>query len=207
MTDTNVKQREVTFSSDLYGFQKQDDPQPFNYDMEYKMRQSTNDAMSWLRLGWLEAYIPFDKLRHFNAVDVGAGNYSFVRTAANVFKRMVPYDLAGESITEKELYGTTWDLVVMSDVLEHFHNIDDFWKMHFRYAMVSFPESPGDMPIREWRHYKPDEHIYCLTQAKLSQWVIHNGAQLMACGCPEDMMRKRWDADIINISTILIKRS
>jgi len=198
---------DIPFSEDRYGFLKQIDPEPFKYTAEYKNKQSTNNAMSWLRLGWLSAQIPFDQIKKFNTVDIGSGNGIFVNEGRSVFKRIVPYDLTGESISETELYSTAWDLVVMSDVLEHYHNIDDFWTLSFQYAMVSFPETPRSrMNLEHWRHYKPNEHIYMLNTNSFIDWVKNHGCSVVAYGTPEDMIRCRWDDAQPNITTFLIKR-
>lgn len=197
----------IPFAEDKYGFLKQVDPKPFDYTVEYKRKQSTNKAMSWLRLGWLSAYIPVDKLKEFNAVDIGSGNGIFVNEGQSIFKRIVPYDLVGESIEDTELYSTNWDVVILSDVLEHYHNIDDFWTLPFKYAMVSFPETPRHgMNLLKWRHYKPNEHIYMLDSPNFVKWLQVHGAEVMAKGCPEDLLRRRWNNKFVNISTFLIRR-
>ena len=194
------------FERDAYGFWRQIDPKPFNYDLAYKARQSTNQAMDWLRLGWLASHISIQTLKTFNVVDIGSGNGSFVREAAKVFKRVVPYDLAGESISEQELLDTTWDLISMADVLEHYHNIDDLWNLRFKYAFISFPETPEGQDLTNWRHYKPDEHVYMLNAASFALWVQRWECQVVAAGCPEDLLRTRWNPAKPNISTFLIRR-
>jgi len=194
------------FARDVYGFWRQIDPKPFNYDLDYKAKQSTNQAMDWLRLGWLSSHIQVQTLKTFNVVDIGAGNGSFVMEASKVFRRVVPYDLVGESISEQELRDTLWDLISLSDVLEHYHNIDDLWSLHFKYAFISFPETPEGFDLTKWRHYKPDEHIYMINAASFALWVQRWGCQVVAAGCPEDMLRVRWDPFKPNISTFLIRR-
>lgn len=197
----------IRFEKDCHGFLRQVDPQPFTYDQDYVKKQSTNPEMSWLRLGWLSAHISYEKLREFNVVDVGAGNGTFVREASSVFCRIVPYDVVGESITDEELYTTNWDLVCASDVIEHFQFVDHFFAIPFHYALLSFPETPPNtLPVQEWRHYKPNEHIYMLRSAEFRAWVEKNGCRVLAQGCPEDMIRRRWDPQEINISTFLIEK-
>jgi len=198
----------INYIYDANGFIKQKDPKPFEYSLDYKSHQSTNTAMVWLRLGWLSSILPFSKMKTMNAVDIGAGNGSFVREAASVFKRIVPYDLAGESIDDIELYETNWDLIVLSDVLEHYKDINDLWGLNFKYAMISFPETPDEnkYDLSRWRHFKPNEHIYLLRLSQVIPWINEHGCTVEKFGNPEDMIRKRWDENMPNISTVLIKK-
>jgi len=206
--DSTVRIADEEYSRDENGFLKQNYPKPFTYSLDYKAHQSTNTAMTWLRLGWLSGYLSYGRLRHMTAVDIGAGNGSFVRESASVFKSIVPYDLAGESISDVELYETKWDMLVLSDVLEHYTDIDLLWSLNFKYAMISFPETPDPEvhDLSRWRHLKPNEHIYLLTMEKVKAWVQKHGYVIVGCGCPEDMIRRRWQHDTVNISTVLIKR-
>ena len=195
------------FLPDTNGFLKQVDPQPFQYTEDYKAHQSTNPSMAWLRLGWLMAQIPFERLQSMSAVDIGSGNGTFIREAQKVFKKAVPYDLVGESISEYELNSTHWDVVCLSDVLEHFKSIDDFWRLSFQYALISYPEDPRDgVALEHWRHYKPDEHLYILNSTAFRLWVEGHGCEVVAEGHPEDAIRTRWHKDYVNISTFLIRR-
>ena len=195
------------FKEDQHGFLKQQNPQPYTYSVEYKQKQSTNSNMAWLRLGWLASQLPVNLLNTFSCVDIGSGNGAFIKEGQSVFKTIVPYDLCGESIEEADLYDTNWDMIVLSDVLEHYPNIDDFWTLPFKYAMVSFPETPRTgMNLSKWRHYKPDEHIYMLDSVNFVKWVQSHGAHIVAQGFPEDLIRKRWNSELPNISTFLIKR-
>jgi len=195
------------FAEDQYGFLKQVSPPLFEYTVEYKKKQSTNKAMVWLRLGWLSAHIPVNELNMFNVVDIGAGNGIFVSEGQSLFKRIVPFDLVGESISSTELNSTAWDMVVLSDVLEHYPDIDDFWTLPFKYALVSFPETPRHgMNLLHWRHYKPGEHLYMLDSLHFTDWVKKHGASIVAQGCPEDLIRRRWDSNFVNITTFLIKK-
>lgn len=194
------------YALDPYGFLKQIDPKPFPYTEEYDARQSTNPQMSWLRLGWLAAHIPFETLQTFQVVDIGAGNRTFIKQASKVFKRVVPYDLVGESIPRPELMATAWDLVVLSDVLEHYQEINEFWDLSFKFALISYPETPPPpTDLTRWRHYKPDEHIYCLNREAFAAWAKGHGCQVVAMGCPEDMIRMRQYPHLPNITTALIR--
>ena len=192
------------YQPDANGFLKQVDPKPFEYDLTYKGNQATNTFMSGVRLGWLLAFVGYDKIKNYQAVDVGAGNGTFVKELKPVFKKIVPYDLCGETISDEELYGTEWDVVFFYDTLEHYKEIDAFWDLKFKYAIISFPETPEGFDLTKWKHRKPNEHLYLLKLREVIKWVEKHGYRVVASGCPEDAIRRRWDDALPNISTILI---
>lgn len=205
--NTASTKTKVAYVTDKYGFLKQENPQPFDYTLDYKAKQSTTTEMAWLRMSWLSSYVLPGELRNFNVVDIGAGSNVFVNEGKHIFRRIVPYDLVGDSIDDVELYSTCWDMVTLFDVLEHYPDIDQFWALQFRYALISYPETPKDYPLEKWRHYKPNEHIYCLDKDNIINWAHTHDCAVIAQGCPEDRIRTRWDPKRVNITTILLKRN
>jgi len=202
----------IQFERDKFGFWKQVAPAPFVYTEEYKSRQSTNESMSFLRLGWLAAHLEFSKMKDMRVVDIGCGNGEFVRHAKKFFSSAVGYDVAGASISERELKNTEWDLVVLSDVLEHFANIDDLFDLKWKFAFVSFPETPSvssweELEKAKFRHFKPDEHLWMMNTRGFREWADSMGAEIVAEDCFEDAIRTRWEANTRNISSFLLKRS
>lgn len=192
------------------GFVKQVNHIDFPYDEKYKEKQSTNAEMTFLRLGWLSAYVSCDDIMSMKVVDIGCGNGEFIKHSSRVFDNIHGFDLAGESISTEELEETVWDLVVLSDVLEHFDNIDYlFTRLKWKFCLLSYPETPEVETFEElssWRHFKPNEHIYYLHESGVKQWVAKHDAMVVGCGDPEDMIRKRWHEDKRNITTMLILR-
>jgi len=199
------------YSVDRFGFIKQVRHDHFDYDIEYKMRQGTNIEMSFLRLGWLAACISYEKMKQMDVVDIGCGNGCFVDCCENFFKNIYGYDVCGESITRHDLVTHRWDLIVMSDVLEHFEEIDELFGYHWQHAMISFPETPevGSFgELLKWRHFKPNEHIYCLHMRGIIEWMKEKDStvKVLQTGHFEDFIRTRWDADKPNVSTVLVSR-
>lgn len=180
-----------------------------NYDEEYIAKPRTTEQMAFLRLGWLAAHFNYDTLRTFTAVDIGSGRGVMLPVFEKVFRAVKNYDLAGASITKKELEGTDWDLVILNDVLEHYTDIEDLFKLSWRYALISFPETPTVRDFEElksWRHFRPDEHIYHLHEKGMREWFSAHGARVLNANNFEDILRTRWDATKTNITTMLIQR-
>jgi len=193
------------------GFVRQVSHQNFVYDQDYKARQSTDEAMSYMRLGWLAAHIPYEQWHGMTLVDIGCGSGTFLLHAADKFKIVAGYDLCGPSITKEDLMSTDWDIVVLSDVLEHFEDIEELFDMRWAYALISFPETPEFERFEEmqkWRHFKPNEHLWYLHSEGLRHWLEkeHSETVVVSSGDFEDAIRKRWDPELPNISTVLLKR-
>lgn len=199
--------RTILYERDDYGFLSQVAPEPFKYTLGYKARQGTNVEMVNLRIRWLRQHI--EDFKTFSAVDIGAGNMVFVKEAAKHFKSLVPFDLAGETISEFELYNAFWDIIFMTDVLEHFDDITDLFKIKFKYAFISFPETPDfdSEQLAQYRHFKPDEHIWMLNCEGFCRWAVDHGCEVVATGCPEDTIRTRWDKDRVNITSVILRMS
>lgn len=179
------------------------------YDEAYVTKPRTNEAMAWLRLGWLSAHISYDELRALRAVDIGSGNGLMARIFSHVCATVVNYDLAGPSISRAQLEETAWDLVILNDVLEHFDDIATLFDLQWRYALLSFPETPKVSTFEElkgWRHFRPNEHIYHLHLAGMREWAQQMGADVLGAGHFEDILRTRWHSDKPNITTMLLRR-
>lgn len=200
-----------SYEYDTNGFIRQKEHDHFPYTVEYRMKQSTNIEMSFLRLGWISSFFSYDEMQKMDVVDVGCGSGIFMNYCSGKFRRIVGYDVVGESITEKQLYGTIWDLVVLSDVLEHFDDIEDLFRIKWKNVMLSFPETPKCSNFDElskWRHFKPNEHLYYLDLVGVKKWLKkHDGVEVIGTSNFEDLIRKRWDKGKSNISSILARQT
>ena len=200
---------DISFTKDRYGFWRQNDPHPIAYTQEYKTRQQTTPAMAWLRLGFLFSVLSPAECSRMVACDVGSGNGCFARTAAGCFREMHEYDLAGNSIPSSRLESTPWDVVFLTDVLEHYLHIDDLFLIDFEYGFLSFPETPSVASWQElvgWRHYKPDEHIWMLNEDGMRRWFSDHGYDTVASGAPEDAIRRTYIRTDRNITTMVVRR-
>ena len=198
----------MVFEKIQYDFWKQKDPQPFEYTVDYKLKQSTNIEMSYLRLGWISNFLSIPQMKSMNVVDIGCGNRCFLNCVTNSFKNVYGYDVAGESISKHDLYTLEWDLIVLSDVLEHFEDINDLFKMKWKYAFISYPETPVTDSIEElskWKHFKPDEHLWCLNEEGMKAWLGNNNCNVLGISNFEDIIRSRWDETLPNITSFFIE--
>ena len=153
--------------------------------------------MAWLRLGYLFATLNKNVNDYYTwkVCDVGSGNGCFIKEAKKVFGYACNYDLCGDTISQEELYNTQWDLIFLTDVLEHFEDINELFKIHFKYLFISFPETPRvpDWHILQdlkYRHFRPNEHIYMLNANGMVKWMDDNNYALLKQCNIEDTLRK-----------------
>ena len=194
-----------------YGFWKQVDPTPIEYTEEYERRQSTTKEMSWLRIGNLltvtESLIrsKYRDYENWRVCDVGYGNGVFKREASKIFGTIKGYDLVGDSISKEELYGTRWNAVFLTDVLEHFPDINELFKIPTDIIYLSFPETPQVdkwEELKSWRHYKPNEHLWMLNACGVIAWLEDNNFTASKSMYLEDIVRKNPDVPH-NIATVV----
>lgn len=202
--------RKILFERERHGFWRQVDPEPFQYTEAYKSAQGTTTDMAWCRLGFLWSAVDPAEARMWKVCDVGSGNGCFAREASKFFFQEVKeYDVSGRSISREELESTDWDLVFLTDVLEHFSDIQDLFRIHFRHGFFSFPETPEVKDwreLKEWRHFKPDEHVWCLNEKGMREWFYQHRYTVLASGHPEDSIRRPQIGLPHNISTMVVKR-
>lgn len=190
-------------------FIKQLTPTRIEYDNTYVAQPRTTEQMAFMRLGWLAAHIDYDALRKFQVVDIGSGRGVMLPAFSRVCRSVKNYDLAGPSISKAELESTHWDLVILNDVLEHYDNIDELFNLSWRYALISFPETPRVASFDElktWRHFRPNEHIYHLHEVGMREWAEKMGADVVNANNFEDILRTRWSPDTTNITTMFLRR-
>lgn len=193
------------------GMLRQVAPAPFVYDASYLQRQSTTPEMSYLRLGYLLAQIPYDRLRSCQVLELGPGKGVFFEILKPHVRVLEGHDAAAESVYNticwEDATAREWDLVVAFDVLEHFPDIDVLWQLPFEYGLFSIPSPPAGGVHAAWRHFKPNEHLWHITASQFALWVAAHGYSTVASGCPEDCIRNRWNPGESNINSFVIQRN
>ena len=169
--------------------------------------------MAYLRIGYMLANISWSEFNGARVLELGPGNG--VQLAA---LRQVGCFADGLDLHEQSLHTTIprgqaerveWDILLACDVLEHFHNIDGLWRFPFKYAYISTPAlpDPASVDLSAWRHFKPDEHVYYIEAAAFHLWAQAHKYHVLAFGCPEDVIRARWNASYPNIHSFIMRRN
>lgn len=179
-----------------------------HYDKDYITKRydsyPTTEAMSYLRLGYLRGFCPKGKL-----LDVGYGNGSFVKAAIKAEYDAYGYDVhhANYGVRETPIISHDhWDVVTFFDSLEHFPDFKEVCQLARRakWILVSFPCRPSWFPYkREWRHYRPGEHLHYFTLCSLA--TLFYTHTMYTCSDLEDSIRGKLPDGEQNIQTAVLK--
>ncbi len=179
------------------------------YDQDYVDSRygsyPTTDIMSFLRAGFLRAYVPPGAL-----LDVGYGNGAFARAAEKCGYTVAGVDVHGHDygVTEHALSSPQhYQVVTFFDSLEHFQDLEAVRELLGRtnYAMVSFPCRPRWFPSDlSWKHYRPGEHLHYFSS--LSILRLFSRFHLLSDSDLEDSIRGKLERSEQNIQTMVFKR-
>ena len=80
-----------------------------------------------------------------------------------------------------------YDLITFWDVLEHIITLEVVIAIMERTKWVActVPILPYDIPLHQWKHYKPGEHVRYYTKDILKSFFKDNGFRLVKSGQPE----------------------
>lgn len=163
------------------------------------------EAMSCLRVGFIKGMIPGGKL-----LDVGFGTGAFIKIAMNAGFDAFGYDIHGEDfgVRRAPLCGAdSWDVVTFFDSLEHFSEFGEIRSLskRARLLVVSVPKTPVDLLTnRQWRHYKPGEHLHYFCEQSLA--ALFSPMRAIVSSDLEDVVRGNLDGSQ-NILTMVFAQS
>lgn len=192
----------VHYQRDEFGFLKQKNTHPFPYTKDYLSKQGTNVQMANLRISWVRSLGC-----NFNvAIDIGVGSGVMVKELKKICETD-GYDVCpseNTNVSLKEATSKNYDIAFFCDVVEHFPDIRHIFDFKFNTAYFSFPWTPDKIPPN-YRHGKPDEHIYHLNPNSFKKLCSLYNYKVIAISNFEDTIRKPWSVLLPNICSILIK--
>jgi hypothetical protein len=165
--------------------------------------------MSYLRLGFLMGSCD-NQIK--NILDVGYGNGDFLKAASNSIPNCYGFEVNSYEIPEKcltvnDIYEKEYDVVCFFDVLEHFDNIYEIKNLKTKYIYISVPECHyfSDEWFLNWKHRRPDEHLWHFNLNSLCEFMKEIGFKLVKFSNIEDSIRKPQD-EHTNILTALFEK-
>lgn len=211
MLDKNtIKIGEYEYERTKYGL-RQLNYKKISYDLNYIKNNASksNLLICDIRLNFLKSVVSLDQLKQFSVLELGPGNGEFYKYLQPLVYKINGFDKAPTTFSNlslNDIHNKKFNLLLAFDVIEHFEDINDLWKINFDIGYFSIPSPPSTGVSPEWRHFRPNEHLWHITKNEFICWIEDNGYCLLKYGYPEDEVRTRWNPDEININSFLIKR-
>ena len=204
------------YKIDEYRVISQIEPNVIPYGYEYndkyngEIYKKGSDILNGLRLGFTIGSITSDRqispIEEYKLLDIGYGNGDFLKLASNFFE-CSGYDISEYPVPEncKKVYDLNgkYDIVTMWDSFEHIKDNTFIKDLDCEYIVLSVPychynsnirkfnETIADKLFEQYRHFRPDEHIYHYDQWSLSNFMSSCGYELVVLNSSlEDIVRK-----------------
>tara|TARA_Y100000385_G_C13060752_1_gene624278 strand:- start:1051 stop:1677 length:627 start_codon:yes stop_codon:yes gene_type:complete len=189
----------ANYTKNIDGVVKQIDCKPYIYSKEYSdSRYSVfNDRGNILnlRLGYI-----IGSIGHIpkSLMDVGYGNGDFLDACKNSIDILYgndvepAYPLKDNIKFVKDITSVEVDVITFFDSLEHFNDIEFVKDLKCKYAVISLPWCWGasdDEWFNNWKHRKPDEHLYHFDEKSLEKFMKRMGFEIINYTNIEDKVR------------------
>lgn len=181
------------------------------YDFDYIAKRydvyKTTRAMSSIRYDIIHNL----KLKNKSILDVGYGNGDFLKICNALGYTTFGHDISGYPISSGSIFSETIDLPVgcatFFDSLEHFEDINVLENLRAEVVVISVPwcHYPSDEWFYNWKHRRPDEHLWHFDQVSLCKFMESLSYNLINLGNPEDEIRKPLGC-LPNILTAVFRR-
>jgi len=187
------------YTQEKFGLIKMTDPPKCNYGKEYQAkllgRGEMNRHMAYLRYGYMVGII---ERPPFRILDVGYGDGEFLRVCAEShYTAAYGMELNMDNLPDGCKFASDptaqmYDVVSFFDSLEHFESLDFLGKLQCNYVYVSCPncEYHSDAWFREWKHRKPEEHIWHFNLSSITTLFAYHGYERVAVSYIENIIRK-----------------
>lgn len=194
---------------------KQEVIKPFKYGLDYSETynqspyKENSEYISYLRYAYIIGSI--GKIPN-SVLDVGYGNGGFLSVASNQIPNCSGFDISEYPVPSgctkvDSMTDQFFDLITFFDSLEHFEDISFVKDLKCDYVCISLPwcHNFSDEWFDQWKHRKPDEHLWHFNKEALISFMFDNG-YLFINGCNiEDQIRKS-SFDCPNILTAMFKK-
>lgn len=195
------------------GVIKQISPESFKYDHAYADHYNSlgekGRNMGWMRLGFIIGAI--GRVPE-SILDCGIGNGDFLNAAKQLIPKCYGHDVSGYPMPENveyapDIFGKV-DVITFFDCLEHFIDITVIRNLRAQFVVVSLPccHYPNDEWFENWKHRKPNEHIFHFNKESLYRFMDEMGYYSIMISNPEDSIRKSVHEGYENIITGVFRK-
>jgi hypothetical protein len=194
---------------------KQIENQPFAYGYNYSNNYNTplyiknSEHISYLRYAYLVGAI--GKIPN-SILDVGYGNGDFLSIASKQINKCYGYDISDYpvpkgSVKVNSMTDHFYEVITFFDSLEHFEDISFVENLNCNFVCISLPWCHyfSDEWFSDWKHRKPDEHLWHFNLEALMNFMSSNGFSFITHSNIEDQIRIH-DFNYPNILTAIFKK-
>lgn len=197
------------------GIVYQIDKHPIDYDKTYVENR-------YVTYGELPTYMAHLRLGNIigslgrvpkSILDVGYGDGSFLKVCNNIIPKCYGHDISSYPVPDgcEEVFDIKenfYDIITFFDSLEHFEDIEFVKDLKCSAICISVPHCyyKDDAWFEEWKHRRPNEHLWHFDKNSLSNFMRRMGFVLISSSNIEDIIRKN-EKEELNILTCVFKRN
>tara|TARA_B100001939_G_C16900687_1_gene599813 strand:- start:449 stop:1120 length:672 start_codon:yes stop_codon:yes gene_type:complete len=172
--------------------------------------------MNELRYNLMVSDMTKEEIYHLCILDFGYGSGTFVKYCFELGNDTYGYDIADTKLSHGTkindiniIFEEEFEIVTFFDSLEHCEDIEFIKNINTEYILISVPwchwKKEGDEWFMNWKHRKPNEHLYHFDDISLKKFMKRMGFSCIKIGNFEDVIRKSIDHRK-NILTGLFKK-
>jgi hypothetical protein len=191
-----------------YGIIEQINKKPYNYDFNYSNNynnpsyKDNSILLNGARLSFCHTnYLNYGNKKINSILDIGYGNGDFLKECSKIIKDCNGYDVSPYPLEEpiktvSNMFNRYYDIITFWDSLEHFENLDFVQNLKCNMICISMPychwkNDKDDEWFKNWKHRKPDEHLYHFNPSSLNSYMESMGYKcLMINSNIEEIVRQ-----------------
>ena len=189
-------------------------PSKVEYNYEYSARTGDSSVLG-KNMAYLRYAHIIGSIGHIpnSILDVGYGLGDFVDVCSEIIPECYANDITDAwPLPEKvkftdNIFNRYYEVITFFDALEHFPDIYFLDRLNCSYVCISLPNCHyfNDEWFDEWKHRKPNEHIWHFNETSMQKFMINQGYKLINFSNVEDVIRKG-NSNYSNILTGIFRK-
>lgn len=179
------------------------------YNNYYKQIQDSTRYTSYLRLGYIVGSIGKTPK---SILDIGYGTGAFLEACESEIKNRYGHDISGWKVPDgcqfvEDILEDRYEVITFFDSLEHMNDIEFVKDLKCDYVCISVPHCHyfDDEWFENWKHRKPDEHLWHFNEYSLKSFMERMGYSTVNICNLEDFTRVN-NKEYSNILTGIFKK-
>lgn len=179
------------------------------YNNYYKQIQDSTRYTSYLRLGYIVGSIGKTPK---SILDIGYGTGAFLEACESEIENRYGHDISGWKVPDgcqfvEDILEDRYEVITFFDSLEHMNDIEFVKDLKCDYVCISVPHCHyfDDEWFENWKHRKPDEHLWHFNEYSLKSFMERMGYSTVNICNLEDFTRVN-NKEYSNILTGIFKK-